>query len=205
MKQHINLVNPALLPPKPFFQFRTMLLALGSVALLLILLGVFIRFSLATYLDVAEQAQARVKARETQLQAQQALLKVRVKNPQLALDIAAAGEELARLQQVAASLPGQSGGVRPAASLQALSGAVMPGVWLKLIEIQQGALSLQGYALRPEQIPEYLERLHQQEAFRGQRFEAFELGRGVAGSPLVPAAAEAIAFRLRALGRGEQP
>ncbi|MDO6384900.1 PilN domain-containing protein [Uliginosibacterium sp. 31-12] len=198
MKAFINLANPALLPPKPFFQFRTMMLALGLVLLMLIGLSSFIRWSLASYLAVAQQAQLRVTAREAQLKAQQALLTVREKSPQVTLDLAAAHAETARLRQIAVNLAGQEGGPQASASLAALSSAVLPGVWLEQVAWQRGAVSLQGYALRAPQVPEYLERLRSQEAFRKQRFEMFELGRKQFPAPAGVAAPEALAFSLQA-------
>jgi Tfp pilus assembly protein PilN len=204
MRQYINLVNPALLPPKPFFQFRTMLLGLAAVALLLALLGVLLRYGAAVYAGVAEQAELRLKAREQSVQAATQRLHVRGPNPQFAQDLQAGREELARLQQISGSLPGQPVLASPAASLQALAAAVMPGVWLSEIELKQGQLSLRGYALRAELIPLYLERLRQQEAFRGQRFASFELGSKRFEAQPGQGSAEALEFLLQAQV-GRQP
>lgn len=208
MRQHINLVNPALLPPKPFFQFRTLALALAATGLLMLSLGVFIHYSLRTYAAVAVQAQARVTQREAQLREQQARLKVREKDPQVALALSASREEFARLQQVAGRLPGQEAAAGAAANLQALAEAAMPGVWLESIALHKGALSLQGYAQRPEQIPEYLERLRRQPVFQGQQFSAFELGRKqfqAADGDSRATPAEALIFGLQAVGSGRRP
>lgn len=205
MKQYINLANPALLPPKPFFQFKTLLMALGAVVVLLLILSGVVRMGVSSYERVATQAAERVKVRQAQLQSQQALLTVREKAPQLAQDLARARAELQRLQQIAATLPAGSDRLQAATSLQALSAASMPGVWLAEISLQQGAVSLQGYALRAELIPEYLQRLQQQVVFKGQRFEAFELGRKVFDTPDSTTKPEAIAFQLLAAGSGGQP
>lgn len=205
MKAFVNLADPALLPPKPFFQFRSMMLALGVLLLVLMALGAFIRWSLASYVLVAQQAEARTAARAAHVSSLEARYGKREKNPQLLLDLQASADEVARLQQIAASLPGERGGALASPSLEALAGAVMPGVWLEQVEWQRGALSLQGYALRAAQLPDYLESLRSQAAFRGQRFASFELGRKSFPAPAGTASPEALMFSLQARSGGGQP
>ncbi|MDQ7990769.1 MAG: PilN domain-containing protein [Candidatus Dactylopiibacterium sp.] len=178
MRPQINLFNPALLPPRPFFQFRTMLLALALIALALVAIGAFVQSATARYLEVAAQSNARVTAREAQLRATQASLRLPVSDPKVTLELAQTLAALQRLQRVESSLlQPESAGRGAHASLRALAAASGDGVWLQRIVLRGPALALQGYAQEAVLVPAYISRLQAQPAFRGLSFGGFELGR----------------------------
>ncbi|MEN3109648.1 PilN domain-containing protein [Uliginosibacterium paludis] len=202
-RQTLDLVNPALLPPKPFFQFRTMSLSVLVVACVLALIAVFIHSSLAGYVSVADDTRARRVAREAQVKAQSAKLTVRKSDPLLAEELERVRGEVQRLRRVESTvLTPASQTAAAGASLGALSAAVVDGVWLRQIEFSNGRLSVEGYATQAERIPLYLERLQAQPAFAGQRFESFELGRERFGEGA--AARDALVFKLQS-GEGKKP
>ncbi len=202
-RQTLDLVNPALLPPKPFFQFRTLSISVAVVAVVLALIAVFIQSSLAQYLNVANDTRVRRAAREAQVKAQSERLTVRKSDPLLAAELERVRGELARLKRVETSVltpPAEQ--AKAAGSLTALGAATLDGVWLRQIDFSRGRLSVQGYATQPDRIPLYLERLQAQPTFAGQRFESFELGRQRFGEGAV--ARDAVVFSLLS-GEGKKP
>jgi Tfp pilus assembly protein PilN len=65
------------------------------------------------------------------------------------------------------------------AQLAALARQRTPELWLTELAINggTGAIELAGRSLRPELVPEYMQRLGTEAALAGQRFDRFEIGR----------------------------
>lgn len=203
MKQQINLVNLALLPPKPFFQLQRMMLALLAItAALLATLGL-IQPALQEHEAAAASAEARLVAREAQLKAMAQGLEQRQADPRHASDIAQAEQTRQNLQAIAAVLD-QPSAQRPAYSpyLLALGQTGISNVWLRAISLDGDQISLEGLSLHASALPEYLQALNQQAAFKGLRFNSFELGHQAATQSSGPAA---LVFRLESAASGAQP
>lgn len=185
MRRQINLVNLALLPPKPFFQFRSMMLALGVLVAGLLLLGAFMLSRLGGYEAAATQTQNRLSAKQAQLKAQEQALVLRQADPAVAAQLAALREAQQDLQRIEQALQGGVSGAAPAQGkpkgasryLYALAGQPLPGVWLNTIHVRGDQLSLQGMATHAAAIPATLALLNKLPAFQGQNFVAFEAGR----------------------------
>jgi len=94
------------------------------------------------------------------------------------------------------------------APLRALARHRVEGVWLTTITLEgdSGELSLIGRALRPELVPEYIDRLTNDPAMRGRRFATLSIEREPAPKPAAgaPAASsDVVVFRLMASAGSE--
>ncbi|MDP5240241.1 PilN domain-containing protein [Uliginosibacterium sp. 31-16] len=210
MKRQINLVNPALLPPKPFFQFRSMMLALGVLAAGLLLLGTFMLSRLGAYEAAAAQAQERLLAKQEQMKQQEKVLVRRQPDPQVATrleGLRTEQEDLQRIDQAlqADGLPGQGTdkAANASAYLYELARQPLPNVWLTDIQLRGKDISLQGMASNAAAIPATLSLLNRLPAFQGQNFAAFEAGRKslTTADPAKPV--EVLSFRLESAAARE--
>lgn len=204
MRRQINLVNLGLLPPKPFFQFRSMMLALAVLAGGLLLLASFMLSRLGGYEATAAQTQSRLVAKQDQLKMQEQKLVLRQADPQMAAQLESLREAQQDLQRIDLAL---QGGVSGAATgqgkvkgashyLYALARQPLPGVWLNTIHVRGDRVSLQGMAINAAAIPATLALLNQLPAFQGQNFSAFEAGRQVINGADPAAPVEVLSFSL---------
>lgn len=210
MKRQINLVNPALLPPKPFFQFRSMMLALTVLAAGLLLLGTFMLSRLGIYEAAAEQAQKNLLAKQAQVKLQEQVLVKRQPDLQVATRLEALRAEQDDLQRIdqalqAGGLPGQSGDRASSASayLYELARQPLPNVWLTDIQLRGKDISLQGMASNAAAIPATLALLNRLPAFQGQNFAAFEAGRKLLTTADPAKPVEVLNFRLESAAARE--
>jgi len=199
MRQQINLVNLALLPPKPFFQFRSMIISLVLIAVSLSVLAWLFGSRVALNLSSAELAQQRVGVKQDRVKAIEAQMTQRQKDPQVAAALLKTQEEQMRLRQIATSL--QQGGMLEesrsyATYLYALAEKPARGIWLTQIEFHGSRMLLEGMALNAEDIPPYLAQLQALPVFSGQRFLSFALGRKALPASAGAKPAEALMFRL---------
>ncbi|MFT3734141.1 MAG: hypothetical protein QM776_03815 [Rhodocyclaceae bacterium] len=205
MSQQINLVNPALLPPKPFFQFNSMMLSLAVMVVVLAAFSVLVFSQVATYEREAVLAAQRVTAKQALLgQLEQGSTK-RAASPQMMAEQSAAEAESQRLQQLAGQLA-QLGTQQPARSragmFMALAERPANGVWLTAIDVNGDRIALDGMTLSAAHLPVWLEQIKQTPAFLGQRFGGLELGQGVTAPSGL---ATAYAFRLAAVRARDEP
>ncbi|WP_018609062.1 PilN domain-containing protein [Uliginosibacterium gangwonense] len=204
MKQQINLVNLALLPPKPDFQFKSMVLSLLVIVAAMLLLTLLFVSRIGAYESAAEQSKQRVTLKETQVKALEQQVAARQKDPKVAAELLGKQDEQRRLQKMANAL--QQGGLlgQPAPSyaayLYALASKPTQGVWLTQIEFHGPRMLLQGMAMQADDIPAYLTQLKGMSAFAGQRFVSFELGRKVSAEGVAqsgPTPPQALEFKLQ--------
>jgi len=66
-----------------------------------------------------------------------------------------------------------------AGMLKALTQIQEPGLWLKEVRFEQAGdgLALEGYALNPQSVPRYINKLGMEDAFSGMQFKVFNLSR----------------------------
>lgn len=174
--QQINLLDPRLMTPQVAFSASTIALTLAAL----------VGLGLAIYLW-ASLGSASIHAQMTAAQAARDGLQVRLDavsqlsedgltpQDQRARDIALAKQEVERLQRLLAALgggPGQ-GGFSP--RLRALAAQGQPGVWLTGIEFGQIEFRLEGRALEPARIPDYLAVLSRQPGLRGLSLTGFSI------------------------------
>lgn len=202
----INLCNPDLLPPKPFFQFKTMMTAVAVIAVALVLTTLALRSGIDGLEREARAAGQRLQAKQAAIKQLEQGIAQRQRNPRIASDVMQAQEERQQLEQIAATL--QTGSTETpqksfAASLYDLGRLPQRGVWLNQIEIRGEHIALQGLASRADAIPDYLNALNRLPAFKGQNFAMFEIARAPAqaSGPL----AAPLAFRLDALTEEKKP
>ncbi|PAS94512.1 MAG: hypothetical protein BSR46_17375 [Candidatus Dactylopiibacterium carminicum] len=202
MKPQINLVSAALLPPRPFFQFQSLVLYVAAAIVILLLFSFFIHGGLSAYEASAHEMQARVAQRETQVQTRERQLQPRLQDPAVAASLAHAQAEQQGLNAVLEALHEPEAAALKAAALFDALGDIPPGrVWLTGIDLVRGHVSLQGLATESSAIPAYLTLLGQQPALHGQSFTTFELGRQRFGDG--PGAPEAVKFSLTARPEGK--
>ena len=206
MRQQINLVNLALLPPKPFFQFKSMMISLAVIMVFLSAISVLFRFSLNGYLGTIAQVERNVSLKQEQLKALEQKASLRQKDPAVAARLARLQDERQRLQQMAGLL--RQGGIAeekrsPAAYLYALARQASPGIWLTWIELHGDRVSLQGGASDAAAVPVYLAQIMRLPEFKGQRFAGFELG-SLSSTAVAPVSGKALAFRLESISEGKE-
>jgi Tfp pilus assembly protein PilN len=201
MKQQINLVNPALLPAKPFFQLHRMALALLALALALLLTWALLRPAVLSHEAAAATANARLATREAQVKTLEQQVSQRRPDPRHASAIAAAQQIRQALLEMAQQLEPESQPVY-SAYLRGLGETGMKDVWLRAIEFEGERIELKGLTLRATVLPEYLEALNRQTVFRGMRFDGFDISQEAAG---VNGAPQALGFRLQSLDLERQP
>ncbi|GAA5171129.1 PilN domain-containing protein [Viridibacterium curvum] len=205
MSQQINLVNPALLPPKPFFQFNSMMLSLVVMAVVLAAFSVLVLSQVATYEREAVMSAQRVTTKQNLLgQLEQGSSK-RVASPQMLAEQSAAEGESHRLQQLAGQLA-LLGTQQPTRSRAALFAALAErpanGVWLTAIDVTGERIALDGMTMSAAHLPVWLEQIKQTTAFAGQRFGGLELGQATVSAD---GGATAYAFRLSAVRAHDEP
>lgn len=181
MRQEINLFQAILIDkPEPFQVRQCGMILLGFFALLLILAG----FSY-WQLQVHRQTLANLQQREGQLRTLVEQLEQqfpeRVKNPLLEEKIAQAEKRLSAQKQLQTYLSTKKevGNGAILGPLEGLAKNVQRGIWLKRIQLDGSGQNVQlaGTALRPEQVPAYLQHLGQRGVFSGQVFSRLKIER----------------------------
>lgn len=180
MSQQINLFNPQFEPQTHHMSARTAGLALGGLALGLLVLSVLGTRSMT---ELA-QREAGVAAALAQLEAKRDQtardFPPHKKDPALAQELAAAEAQRQLLQDASAVLAsGELGNTRGYAEyFRALAQARVEGVWLTGVDIAGAgnAIGLQGRALHASLLPAYISRLGRQEVLKGKTFASLDIG-----------------------------
>lgn len=181
MEQRINLYQPAFHKQYLLFSFRTLILVVALS--LLCMAGVYTygqwqRHQLVVNLESLQQQHAflqqQLLAMEKKLPPPVASQLLEQTLKQL-LESYSTGQGL--LQRVRALIEGNRTGF--SGYLEGLARQVERGVWLTEIEIAQagGYLALQGSVTQPELVPQLLQKLRDEEVFRGKAFEVMDLNR----------------------------
>lgn len=168
MYQQINLYQPVFRQQHKIFSARTLLLALVTVAVLLLGLYTHARWALATLDHTAASIEQQYRQLETQLGN---LELINQTSPSGVLE-----NEITRLQhriteqQMILDSFGQLS-ITPAAGFgdffETLARQSLPGIWLTGIRLaQDGETELRGTTLDPELVPDYLQLLPDQPRFR---------------------------------------
>jgi len=181
MRQEINLYQAVLIDQPEPLQARQSGLYLLAFSVLLVGLALFSYWQLHS----RQQLLADLQQQETQRTAQVALLEQqfppRKKNQLLVEKIQHIEQQLKGQQQLLGYFAdrNKAGNDIILETLEGLAKHVQKGVWLKRIQLDGSGQNVQlaGAALRPEQVPAYLQYLGQQGVFKGQVFSSLKLAR----------------------------
>jgi len=198
VSQQINLFNPIFLKQKKVFGAQPMLQALA-----IIVLGVAAVTSYAAY-RVAQLEQQAVRSKETLAMREKRLNSVNVqfaprqRNAALAIELADAQAELKSLHDVEGVLQGGALGNTSgyAEYFRAFARQNVSGLWLTGLTIVGAGndIGVQGRAMQPTMIPNYVSRLTAEKVMRGKTFASLKIDRpltvapDVAGVPSAPPA-----------------
>ncbi len=192
MSQQINLYNPLFLKQEKHFSARTMVQALGVIALGLAALYAYALIQSRASERTAQQYREQVAAQREQLVKLGAQLSTQGQSKTLQAEITRLDAEIkssqATLDALATGELGNTAGFSD--FLAAFGRQALPGVWLTGISISESGSNLvvQGRALRPELVPAYLRALNEEPMMRGRRVTEMKLAAKTA-PPAAPGAA----------------
>jgi hypothetical protein len=179
MRQQINLYQAVLIDkPEPLQRRQVGLLLLGFAALLALisLFGYWQLHSAKQQLDVLQQQKSAVEQKVVALEQQ---YPERQKSALLAEEIKRAEEQLAGQERLLGyfSLRDKEEQKSVISIFEGLARHRAPGVWLRRIKLDVATdnIALAGSALRPEQVPGYLQSLGQKNVLGGQVFSRLTL------------------------------
>jgi len=180
MYQQINLYQPIFRKQRQIFSAAAMLQALGIVAAALLVIH---GYGLAKV--------GRLEAEVVQLEGREKALTTQIARIDPALSANRRAELETELRRLNATLVDQQKLIdvlrdRPLGDTTGFSGYLAalarqrtPELWLTELAVNGGtrAIELAGRSLRPEIVPEYMQRLGTEGALAGQRFDRFEIER----------------------------
>jgi hypothetical protein len=200
MTHQINLYDAALLRKRELLTAAN--LAAAS-AVLLVAFGVWggtVRMQLTTVEAENVELASLLKSRQEQLIAVTSQVANTKPDPRLEAELAAAREQLRRHGDVLAALKRGVGAESPsfAEYLRGFARQAPKGLWLIGFSIANGGSSMEvrGRMTDAALLPEYIGRLNNEKAFRGQAFAALSIAAGKpdAATPGAPAAAAPSAY-----------
>lgn len=185
MKQQINLYDPILRQPRPVFSAAATAQGLVILLVALALFQAYAQWQVSSLARNVEELRNAKTIAEKRYQALQARSPRRTPDPSLEGRIASLTDEITRAGKLANALgAGEFGNAAGMSGyLTGLARQRIEGLWLTRIDIREGgeAIDLAGRSTRAEQVPEYLQRLSTEPAFRGRSFGGLALRREEAG------------------------
>lgn len=186
MRQAVNLYQPIFRTPRKVFGATMLAQMLGGALIALALMYGWSYWRLHTLTaEVARLSAARVAA-HARLDSLRQAYPARQSNPLLAQELLRVGNEVERARALAGVLAqgayGNTSGLSP--YLLGFARQHVEGTWLTHIAIADGGshIALEGRATAPALIPDLVQRLTGEEAFRGKSFSSLKLERGEAES-----------------------
>ncbi len=204
--QQINLLNPQLLTPQVAFSSRTiawMLLAVVSLGFAIYFWVIAGAQGVQSQMDQAQSTRDALQARLDALdQPSEDGLTEADKRAQA---IASAKQRVAQLHRLQAALGAVRGEAGFSAKLRALANEGLPGVWLTEIEFGQTGFHLEGRALQPARIPDYLAVLSRQPALGALTLSGFSIVPPEAPEESGKPPAPGVAFAINPAAGSPQP
>ena len=193
MSQQINLFNPIFLKQKKVFAALPMAEALGVIVVGIVLLIWYASQSVVALERSAASGKALLADREKRLSQANAQFAPRQKSAALANEVAQAEAELQALHSVESVLRGGALGNTSgyAEYFRALSRQNVSGLWLTGVTIVGAGIDIgvQGKAMQPTMIPNYIERLTSERVMKGKTFASLDISRpDVQAAPLAVSA-----------------
>ncbi len=184
MNQSINLYQPELLEPRQPRSTRLMLLAFALTVVVLVVYYVLVSvqtLSLRNEMRALSARRTAVAANIAQLQ----LVQVPQKSPLLQREVDRLAAELEAKRPLVElfKAPMRKVGHGFSPYLQGLARRTPDGLWLRhiVLAMEGGRSALEGSALRPELVPQFLQKMNAEEAFSGMDFAGFRLERPETG------------------------
>jgi hypothetical protein len=203
MSQQINLYNQALLPKVDIFSGRTVLLALGGIALLALLIFGWAAWDASRLAQEELQGQAQLNTLQGEVTRLAAEVAGRKPSPQLAAELESLDALLAGRNEVMAVLKsGVLGDTRGVSEyFRAFARQTVDGLWLTGFSIVGAGndISIEGRTLRAELVPGYVGKLRREDVLRGHSFGTLSVQKPpeLLGPPNEPRkTAEFLDFRL---------
>ena len=179
MSQQINLFNPIFLKQKKLFSAVTMLQALALVFVGSIVVTVIARAQLSSIDAEAAATTVRLHATQAQLAKVKAEYGPHAPSKELQQEIRKAQAELLLEHQILTVARNGNFAADSGYSdyLQALARQVVSGLWLTGLTIAGAGngIELDGRALHPELVPEYIKRLKREPVMAGKSFSALQM------------------------------
>ena len=177
--QHINLAHQLDRQVEPPFSARQQILALGGIAVLMVLVYTVATISSASVNSSLESAQLENQQVTAELNMKKAEKLRQQQNPQLDNEIAVLERGiLFRREMLAGIDPEQDGKVSDFAEhLSGLSRQHIKGLWFTKIQLQQSGkqIVLLGQTRQPEFVPRFLQKLAAEPVFAGQQFKVLRM------------------------------
>jgi hypothetical protein len=181
VSQQINLFNPALLKQKKIFTAVPMAEALGVVLIGALALTWYANRRVAELEQIAASGKTMLAGREVRLTQAVAQFAPRQKSAALAAEVAQAKVELQALHEVASVLRGGALGNTTgyAEYFRALARQNVNGLWLTGVTIVGAGndIGVQGRAMQPTLIPNYIARLTGERIMHGKTFASLDISR----------------------------
>jgi hypothetical protein len=187
MTQNINLFDPAFRKQRQVMSFATLVKCLGLAVLVLFGYQFYVQHQIGGLNGDLRGVQGLLN--EERARAEQLTGKAAARKPdaQLESEIAKLEVELRQAQEAMAALKGGAFGNRQgfADYLRAFSRQSVDGLWLTAFTISGGGeLEIRGRVLRPDLVPNYIQRLNREKVFAGRSFARFEMSRPEAEPPV---------------------
>lgn len=169
--QQINLLNPQLLAPRVRFSSRSFVALLGGALALGGLAIGWVDHTSGAARAALQAAQEERDAAQAALDALQQAATANAANEQLA----ALNARHAHLLELRAALGGGPDAAGFSPQLRALAVQGLPGIWLTGIEFRRDGFRLDGRALDPARLPDYLALLSARPALHGLPFTGLSM------------------------------
>lgn len=181
MSQQINLFNPIFLKQKKVFGAVPMLESLALILVGTIAMTWYASYQVGQLERSAGAGKVVLAGRETMLTRAVARFAPRPKSPVIAADIAEAEARLASLREVEGVLRSGALGDRTgyAEYFRAFARQNVNGLWLTGLTIEGAGngIGLQGKAMQPTLIPNYIARLTSEKVMHGRTFASLQIAR----------------------------
>jgi hypothetical protein len=172
--QQINLFNPAFLDQRGPLSLKTALMGWLAVALLSVAFAGYAGMRNRQLAQQEREVTAKVTAAQAEMQRLAGQVAGRKQDPQIAAEIARLESEIRGRDEVMAVLKGGALGNTRGFSehLRAFARQSFEGVWLTGLHIAASGqdVTIEGRALRAEQVPGYLRRLNSESVMQGHPF-----------------------------------
>jgi hypothetical protein len=201
MTQNINLLSSGLSKPQVGLSLATLVSCLGLALVALFAAQFILQYQVSSLTAQLRSMQDSIKDQRGQAEKLTGLAAARKPDPQLEAEIAKLDSELRQAHEAMSALKGGTFGNQEgfAEYMRAFARQSVDGLWLTGFDITGGGeLEMRGRVLRPDLVPNYLQRLSREEVLAGRSFARFEMNRPVepAGEKKAAAPARFLEFHL---------